>query len=247
MRSKKDNTIVFGRQAVYNLLDSGATIERIFVQAGLRGEILDDIHALAKQKLIHLQSVPMVKLNRLTPGTHQGVVAIRSLIHYYDINDIMMQAYERGESPLFILTDGVTDVRNLGAIARSAECFGVHALIHPYEESAQINSITIETSAGALNHIHVCRVQQANDAVRFLQHNGIKILCATEDAADSIKEMDFKTPCCIVMGAEDVGISKKIMKTADHLFKIPMTGKTGSFNVSVAAGIILYEVFSQRF
>ncbi len=214
---RETNQMVFGIRAVIEAIDSGKEIESLFVQRGLGGSLFLELKALLKEHEISFQQVPIEKLNRITRKNHQGVIAVISPITYHKVEDLVPAIYEKGETPLFLILDGVTDVRNLGAIARTAECSGVHAIIVPKKGSAEINPDAIKTSAGALYKIPVCR-----------------------------HDVDYSGPTAIIMGAEDVGVSDDLIRIADHLAKIPMFGEIGSLNVSVSAGIVLYEAIRQR-
>jgi len=195
---------------------------------------------------IPVQNVPLQKLKSITSKNHQGVAAFLSLLQYYSVEDVLLKAYDEGRTPLFLMLDNITDVRNLGAIARSAEVTGADALIVPQRGGALLNQDAIKTSAGALNLIHVCKAKTLEDAADYLRLNGIRIFAAQEKAAKKIFEMDFTLPAVIILGSEGEGISKQLLKKADESFSIPMKGKISSFNVSVAAGIILYEAMRQR-
>ncbi len=209
----------------------------------------DEIRAIkefARERKIPVQHVPVQKLNSITRKNHQGVVAFLSLIPYYSVEDVLMKAYDEGRTPFFLLLDNITDVRNFGAIARSAELCGVDALIVPQRGGALISPDAMKASAGALNLVHVCKVRELTEAVNFLRLNGIKIFAAEESREKKLYEVDFTIPCAVILGAEGEGISEELMRKADENFSIPMVGKIGSFNVSVAAGITLYEMMRQR-
>lgn len=220
--------------------------EKILVQQGIQSPEVNDVKSLAREKGIPLQSVPIQKLHSITRKNHQGIIGFLSLIQYYSVEDVMLKAYDEGRTPLFLMLDGITDVRNFGAIARSAELTGVDALIVPQKGGALISADAMKASAGALNLVQVCKVHTLQDAMKYLKLNGIRIFAADERAEKNLPEMDFSTPAAVILGAEGEGISGELIRKADELFKIPMTGKIGSFNVSVAAGIILYEVMRQR-
>lgn len=240
------NQMVFGIRAVLEAVKSGKDIEAVYIQRGLTGALFLELRVLLKSREIGFQLVPIEKLNRVTRKNHQGVIALISPVTYQRIEDIIPAIYERGETPLILVLDGVTDVRNLGAIARTAECAGVHALVVPAKGAAQINSDAIKTSAGALFKIPVCRHESLLKVCNFLRESGLQIVACTEKTNDYLYAVDFKVPTAIVMGAEDRGISNEIIRSADHLSKIPMKGEIASLNVSVSAGIILYEVIRQR-
>lgn len=238
--------LIYGRHPVAEALRAERMFEKILLQQGIQSPEIQDIRATAREKNIPVQVVPIQKLNSITRKNHQGIVGFLSLIQYYSIEDVMLKAYDEGRTPLFLMLDGITDVRNFGAIARSVELCGADALIVPQKGGALISADAIKASAGALSLIHVCKAAALADALKYFRLNGIKILAANEQAEKKLFEMDFSVPCAIILGAEGEGISEDLLKKADELFRIPMTGKIGSFNVSVAAGIILYEVMRQR-
>ncbi len=238
--------MIFGIRAVIEAVDSGKDLEAIYVQRGLSGGLFLELRALLKDKQINYQQVPVEKLNRITRKNHQGVIGIISPVSYQRIEDIVPTIFEKGETPLVLMLDGVTDVRNLGAIARTAECAGVHAIVVPVKGSAQINADAIKTSAGALFKIPVCRHDNLQKASQFLRESGLQIVACTEKTSDLIYAVDMSAPTAIVMGSEEDGISNEIIRTADHLAKIPMAGEIASLNVSVSAGIIIYEALRQR-
>ncbi len=242
----QDKNIVYGRHPVLDAIESGATMEKLVLQQGIRGDFEKEIRRLSKAHNIPVQVAPKEKLNRLVKGNHQGIVGFLSLIRYYELADVVPTIYERSETPLIVLLDGVTDVRNLGAIARSAECSGAHALVVARRGSAQINAEAMKTSAGALANIPVCREGSLVKAVGWLQMSGLAVVAGDLGAEKPIYEVDLKRPVCLVMGAEGAGISPAMRKCADELFVIPQAGASNSFNVSVAAGIMLYEVMRQR-
>lgn len=227
-------------------LKAGNTFEKILLQRGISSPEASAIRQLARQRNIPVQNVPLQRLRFITSKNHQGAVGFLSLIQYYSVEDVMLKAYDEGRSPLFLLLDNITDVRNFGAIARSAEGGGIDALVVPQKGGALISEDAIKTSAGALSLIHVCKVRSLAQAADYLKLNGIKILAAEERAEKKLYEMDFTVPAAVILGAEGEGISKNLLHKADDSFRIPMQGKIGSFNVSVAAGIIVYEVMRQR-
>lgn len=244
---KESNQLVFGIRAVIEAIDSGKEIESLFVQRGLSGELFRELKELLKEKGILFQQVPVEKLDRITRKNHQGVIAVISPITYQRIEDLVPQIYESGKAPLVLILDGITDVRNLGAIARTAACAGVDALVVPTRGSAEVNPDAIKTSAGALYKIPVCRHESLQQVVKFLQESGIQVVACTEKTEQTIYTPDFTLPTAIVMGAEDTGISDSIIRYADALTKIPMFGEIASLNVSVSAGVIIYEAIRQRF
>lgn len=245
-KKRETNQMVFGLRAIIEALESGKEIENIFVQRGLSGGLSIELKNILREREIPYQQVPIEKLNRITRKNHQGAIAIISPITYQRIEDIVPLVYEKGEVPFFLLLDGVTDVRNFGAIARTAECAGVHAIIVPKKGSAEINPDAIKTSAGALFKIPVCRHDSLPQVASFLLESGIQLIAATEKAEESIYEVDYTLPSCIIMGAEDKGVSFELIRTADKLAKIPMSGEIASLNVSVSAGVVIYEAVRQR-
>jgi 23S rRNA (guanosine2251-2'-O)-methyltransferase len=243
---RESNQLVFGIRAVIEAIKSGQEIESLYIQRGLKGDIFHELKALMTEYQLSAQQVPIEKLNRLTPKNHQGVVAFISPISYQKIEDIIPTIYENGEVPLVLVLDGITDVRNLGAIARTAACSGVHAIVVPSKGSAQINPDTIKTSAGALYTIPVCRVESLSKTAKFLQESGLQLVACTEKADNYLYKPDYTAPTAIIMGSEEDGISNDLIRISDHLAKIPMFGEIESLNVSVSAGIILYEAVRQR-
>ncbi|HEY8928733.1 MAG TPA: 23S rRNA (guanosine(2251)-2'-O)-methyltransferase RlmB [Mucilaginibacter sp.] len=243
---RESNQMIFGTRAVIEAIRSGKEIESLYIQRGIGGELLNELKALLNEYHITAQMVPVEKLNRLTMKNHQGVVAFISPIVYQRIENIIPEVYERGEVPLILILDSITDVRNMGAIARTAECCGVHAIVVPAKGSAQINPDAIKTSAGALYKIPVCRHNDFMDTVKFIQQSGLQLVCCTEKTDDFIYKPDYTVPTAIVMGSEEDGIRNEIIRISDHLAKIPMYGEIESLNVSVSTGVILYEAIRQR-
>lgn len=244
-KSEKED-FIFGLRPVMEAIEAGKTIDKIFVQGGLQGEIYADLKKLLKKYNIRPNTVPVEKLNRFTRKNHQGVVAFISEIPFYKIEDILPQLFEEGKVPFILILDRLTDVRNFGAIARTAECVGIDAIVIPDKGAAPINSDAIKTSAGALYNVKICKENNLAHVVDFLQQSGVIVFAATEKAQKTIYEADFKEPCAIVMGNEETGISKEVLHHADEKIKLPITGKTQSLNVSVACGAILYEAVRQK-
>lgn len=243
---RETNQMVFGIRSVIEAIDSGKEIESLYIQRGLTGGLFLELKSLLKEHNLGFQSVPIEKLNRITRKNHQGVIAVISPITYQHIEDLLPMIYEKGETPLLLMLDGVTDVRNMGAIARTAECAGVHAIIIPKKGSAEINPDAIKTSAGALYKIPVCREDSLSKVGRFLIESGVQLVVSTEKTNDSVYDVDYKAPSCIIMGAEDVGVSDGLIRIADKLVKIPMFGEIASLNVSVSAAVVIYEAIRQR-
>ena len=243
---RESNQMVFGIRAVVEAIRSGKEIEALFIQRGIGGGLIQELKELMNEYQITAQQVPVEKLNRITQKNHQGVIAVISPIVYQKIENIIPEIFERGETPLILVLDSITDVRNMGAIARTAECAGVHAIVIPAKGSAQINPDAIKTSAGALYKIPVCRHDNFMQTVRFLQESGLQLVCCTEKTQDNIYTPDYTVPTAIVMGSEEDGIRNEIIRISDHLAKIPMFGEIESLNVSVSTGVILYEAIRQR-
>jgi 23S rRNA (guanosine2251-2'-O)-methyltransferase len=242
----KKNTLVVGRKAVMEALQTGKQLERIYLQGNVHGETIDELKKLAEKTQTPINKVPVEKLNNLNVSNHEGCVALIAKVQYQDLQDVISLVVENGEVPLFLLLDGVTDIRNIGGIARSAYCFGVNAIIIPDKGVGALNEDAVLTSAGALEHIAVCRVNSLMKAVDDLHMNGIKVYASEMKASKKTYECNFTEPCAIVMGGEEKGIYPALMKICDERFQIPMTGDFDSLNVSVATGIILYEVRKQR-
>lgn len=237
---------IFGLRPVLEAIEAGKTIDKLMVQTGLQGELYYELLDKAKAYGIPIQQVPLQKLNRLTGKNHQGVFAFISPIDFYQIENVLPRIYEEGKNPLILILDRVSDVRNFGAIARTAECAGVDTIIIPEKGSASVNEDAIKTSAGALYQIPVCKVKSLKETIKFLQLSGISVTCASEKTGNTYYEMDFSKPTAIVMGSEDNGVSTDLIRISDNLAKLPMFGEIGSLNVSVACGAFLYEVIRQR-
>ena len=242
----ENNTQIFGLRAVIEAINSGETIEKVFLQKGLKGELSYELEKLLKQNGINSSYVPVEKLNRLTNKNHQGVVAQISPISYFEIEELIISVIESGKTPLFLLLDQLSDVRNFGAIIRTAECTGVDGIIIQKKGSAPINGDTIKTSAGAVFKIPICRVDHIKDAMFHLQASGIKVIAATEKTNETLYQIDFNEPCAIIMGSEGRGINPSVLKLVDGKAKLPILGDIESLNVSVACGAFLYEVVRQR-
>ena len=237
--------LVFGIRPVVEAIEAGKQIEKLYIRKGAEGQLMTELRDLCLRHRIRTQEVPVEKLNRLTRGNHQGVVAQISPIGYVELNDILERVPE-DETPLIVLFDGVTDVRNFGAIARSAECAGAHGLIVPLKNAAPVNSEAIRSSAGALTAIPVCRVGSIRNTLKALQAEGYQVVGATEKSRKLLYDADCRKPTALVMGAEDTGISKEGLKLCDEQLAIPMIGKIESLNVSAAAAVLLFEIVRQR-
>ena len=242
----KQSSLIIGRQPLVEALQSGKSIDKILLQKNTVGDVINTIRQLSREKNIPIQVVPVEKLNGMTKANHQGVVAFVARVAYMDLQQVIDHVVSNGELPLFLMLDGVTDVRNIGAIARSAVCCGAHAIIIPDKGVGALNEEAMKSSAGALELIHICRVNSLLKAVDTLHLNGIKVFTSEMRATENVYELPFEDPCCIIMGDEGKGVQPYLAKAADHFFKIPMAGEFDSFNVSVASGIILYEAMKQR-
>lgn len=238
--------LIFGTRAVIEALEAGRNVDKILVQKGLNNELYNELRRSLKGKTVPLQVVPSEKLRRLTDKNHQGVVAFITEITYHDCREEVQQIFERGEVPLVLILDRITDVRNFGAIARTAECAGVHLIVVPSRGAAQINADAIKTSAGALHRIKVCREDNLKTTLEDLKNLGLRIIACHEKTETLIYDADFTTPCAIIMGSEEDGISGEYLRRSNNQVKIPMAGKIASLNVSVAAGIVLFEALKQR-
>lgn len=227
-------------------IEAGKEIDKLFIAKDLQGDLAAQLIGLAKQYHVVMQRVPMERINRITRKNHQGVLAMMSAITYHRLDHIVPELYEAGLLPFIVILDGITDVRNFGAIARTCECAGVDAIVIPEHGSVSVGGDAIKTSAGALHHIPVCRVGSTAWAVKFLKENGYRVAAVTEKSEMSYVDGDYTGPVALVMGAEDTGISEGALAQCDTRVGIPMFGNIGSLNVSVAAGIMIYEVVHQR-
>jgi len=246
MKPARSLPLLIGRKPVLEALEQGTAIEKLFLLRSATGAEITTIKQLARERNIPVSQVPVEKLNNLTKAQHQGVVAWTSLLSYIDLQDAVSHVVDQGQVPLFVLLDGVTDVRNVGAIARSALCCGAQGLILPTSSSASLTEDAIKTSAGALRNIMLCRIPSVPQAIDLLRLNGIQVLATQMKGSVPVYEADFTGPSCIVMGAEDTGISNDVKKRADAFIRIPMATSFDSLNVSVATGMILYEALRQR-
>ena len=242
----KKNSLVIGKKPVIEAIESGKTLDRIYLYNKATGDLVNQVKSLAIRYHIPVNYVPVEKLDSFNIENHEGCVALLSKIHYYNLQEIILWVVEKGQSPLFLVLDGITDIRNIGAIARTAYSTGVQALIIPDKGVGALNEDAILTSAGALEKLPVCRVNSLMKAIDELHLNGIKVLASEMTAAKTIFELDFNGPLAIVMGSEEKGIYPALLKQCDEQFKIPMMGGFESLNVSVATGMILYEIMKQR-
>ena len=240
-----DNNLIFGIRPVVEAIEAGREIEKLYIRKGAEGQLMTELRELCLRHRVHVQEVPVEKLNRLVRGNHQGVVAQIAAIAYVQLDDILERVPD-DETPLVVVFDGVTDVRNFGAIARSAECAGAHGLIAPLKNSAPVNAEAIRASAGALTTIPVCRVGSIRNTIKTLQAEGFQVVAATEKSRKLLYDADLRRPTALVMGAEETGISKEVLKLCDERLAIPLIGRIESLNVSAAAAVMLFEVVRQR-
>ncbi|PWK19253.1 23S rRNA (guanosine(2251)-2'-O)-methyltransferase RlmB [Xanthomarina spongicola] len=242
----ENSTQIFGLRAIIEAINSGETIEKVFLQKGLKGDLFNELETLIRKENINSSYVPVEKLNRLSNKNHQGAVAQISPIGFHDIEDLVLNVIESGKTPLFILLDQISDVRNFGAIIRTAECTGVDGIIIQKKGGAPVNGDTIKTSAGAVFKVPICKVDHIKDAMFYLQASGIKVIAATEKTDNTIYDVSFKEPCAVIMGSEGRGINPSVLKLVNDKAKLPLLGEIESLNVSVACGAILYEALRQR-
>jgi 23S rRNA (guanosine2251-2'-O)-methyltransferase len=237
---------IYGIRPVIEAIKSGKEFDRILLQKNLKGDNFRELFNLVRETGIPFQFVPPEKLNRLSHQNHQGVIAWLSGITYQRIEDILIRVFEDGETPLFLILDGITDVRNLGSIARTAECAGVHAIILPVTGSAQVNSEAIKSSAGALYKVPVCRSHSMKETIRYMKESGLSVLAATEKGQENYSHTDLTLPLCLVLGSEGTGIHPEYLPLCDETVFVPLKGEIESLNVSVTAGVLLFEANRQR-
>lgn len=240
------NEYIFGIRAVMEAIEAGKEIDHVLVKKDLTGDLAAEFFEVARRYGIVVRRVPVEKINRITRKNHQGVVALLSAVTYNSLENLVPALYEEGRLPMLVVLDGITDVRNFGAIARTCECAGVDAIVIPECNSVTVNGDAVKTSAGALHYLPVCRERSITGALRFLKDNGYHLVAATEKAAVNYTQAVYTEPVAIVMGSEDVGISNEVLRICDTLVAIPQFGKIGSLNVSVAAGVMIYEAVRQR-
>jgi 23S rRNA (guanosine2251-2'-O)-methyltransferase len=247
VNNQSEVTYIYGTRAVIEALNSGKELDKVFIQEGVKNDLFRELMRSLSQAQVPYQLVPIQKINKMAAGkNHQGVVAIYSGVAYHDVENLLPQIFERGEVPLLLILDRITDVRNFGAIARTAECSGVHAIIIPARGSALITGDAVKTSAGALHKIAVCREQNLKHTIEFLTESGLQIVGCTEKTDSLIYTPDYTLPTAIIMGSEEDGISGEYLKRCTAKVKIPMYGTVDSLNVSVSAGVVLYEAIRQR-
>jgi 23S rRNA (guanosine2251-2'-O)-methyltransferase len=242
----KESECIFGLRSVIEAIRAGRQIDRLLVKQGLHGAIYHELMTEVKKHNIVYQIVPAERIDLVTRKNHQGVLAWLSVIEYQQIANLLPMIFEKGEDPLIVALDGVSDVRNFGAIVRSAGCLGAHAVLIPEKGSARIGSDAVKTSAGALHTVPVCRERSIVRSIGYLKDSGLKVFCADEKSANPASKTDLTGPAVLILGSEDKGISRELTGIADQIVRIPMTGSIGSLNVSVAAGILIYEIMRQR-
>jgi 23S rRNA (guanosine2251-2'-O)-methyltransferase len=237
---------IFGTRVVIEAIRAGRSIDKVLIRNGLSNELFGELYQIIKDYRIPFQYVPPEKLDRVTRKNHQGIIALLSPVEFFRLEDLLPAIYEKGEDPLLLILDEVTDVRNFGAIVRSCECAGVHGVIIPDKGAARIGEDAMKTSAGALNLVPVCRSSSLSGVLDLLQKSGVRVIAATEKAERNYTQTVMKGPVAIIMGSEESGISPALIRKADDLVKIPVLGKIGSLNVSVAASLLIYEAVRQR-
>jgi 23S rRNA (guanosine2251-2'-O)-methyltransferase len=238
--------MIYGTRAVLEAIAAGKDIDKIMIQSGLSNDLVKELIAVARNNNIPIAFVPAEKLKRMSSKNHQGVICLLSAVAYSSVDDLIFKAYHEGREPFFLILDRITDVRNFGAIVRTAECAGIDGIIIPDKGNAAITSDAMKTSAGALNHMAICREKDLKKTVQLLHDNGIRVIACTEKTERDIYQLNLTGPVAIIMGSEEDGISDQLLRLADDLARIPLKGKIGSLNVSVAAGIALYEVVRQK-
>ena len=244
--SQRPKDLIFGIRAIMESILSGKEIDKVMLQKGINNPLIRELTQKAREHHVPVSYVPQEKLNRLTKKNHQGAVAFISSVQYASLDNVIQETYSAGNEPFLLILDRVTDVRNFGAIARTAEGAGVHAIVVPARGSAAVNADAMKTSAGALNYIPVCREDNLKRTIQYLKDNGIRVIGCTEKTETAIYETDLTGPVAILMGSEEDGISPEYLKMCDHKGQIPMHGEIDSLNVSVSAGIVMYEAVRQR-
>ena len=246
MNKTKNTDLIYGIRTVIEAIDSGKQVDKILVRKGISGDLVNELIRLAHAHEIPMQNVPTERFNTLGKRNHQGVIAYVSPIDFQPIEEVVTRLWEEGQTPFILILDGITDVRNFGAIVRTAECAGANAVVFPAKGSAMVGSDALKTSAGALNHIPICRVKNLKSALTFLRDSGVRVVAASEKASTPYTKANLTPPLAIVMGAEDTGISDETLRMADELVAIPIHGQVQSLNVGVAAGVMLYEAVRQK-
>lgn len=238
--------MIYGTRAVIEAILAGKDIDKVMVQTGLSNDLVRELFSVARAHNISVQSVPAERLKRISTRNHQGVICMLSPVSFASVGNLVATAYEEGREPFFILLDRITDVRNFGAVVRTAECAGVDGIIIPEKGSAPITADAMKTSAGALNYVPVCREKDIRKTLKLLRESGIRIVACTEKTNKDLYDLNLTGPMVLVVGSEEDGISDTILRDADDLARIPLKGKIGSLNVSVAAAVAMYEVVRQR-
>lgn len=244
--TKNTDDFIFGIRVVIEAVNSGKDIDKILIKKGLAGELFKELFEKIREHAIPFQYVPLEKINRITRKNHQGVLAFISPVTFYELENFLPSVFEAGKNPLILVLDQVTDVRNFGAVIRTAECAGVDAVLIPEKGAARINADAVKTSAGALHLVPVCRSKDLKKSIVFLKESGLKIVAATEKAAGNYTKADLTGPVAMIMGSEEFGIDEQLLKLADEQVRIPVLGKIQSLNVSVAAALLVYETVRQR-
>ena len=240
------NQMIFGLRPVMEAIEAGREMSKVLLRKGLDGDTYRELVASLQKHNIPSQVAPVEKLNRVTRKNHQGVIAFVSPVEYARIENLIPSLFEKGENPFIVICEGITDTRNVGAIARSAECAGAHALLLPTKGSAMISADAVKTSAGALNHLAICRTENLRSTLIFLKNSGLKIIASSEKARDIYYQTDLTGPAALLLGAEDTGISSEYLRLADVSVKIPVKGQISSLNVSAAAAVLMYEMVKQN-
>lgn len=243
----EDTTTIFGIRTVIEAIQSEKDIDKIYIQKGLSGSLMQDLQSLVNKEGYNVSYVPVEKLNKLSQGNHQGVVAKISPVKFREFEEIVQEVLEDpAKTPLFLLLDQITDARNFGAIIRTAECCGVDAIVMQNKGGAPVNADTVKTSAGAVFNVPLCKINHIKDAIYYLQSSGVKVVAASEKTESTLYETNFKEPVALIMGSEEKGVSPSVLKIVDEKVKLPMYGSIASLNVSVACGAFLYEIIRQR-
>ncbi|GHT53863.1 23S rRNA (guanosine(2251)-2'-O)-methyltransferase RlmB [Bacteroidia bacterium] len=242
----KETEMIFGTRAVIEAFQAGKEIDKILIRRDLQNDLSRELFSIVRDTRIPIQRVPQEKLDRLTLKNHQGVIAFIAAVTYQTLDDMVPFLFEEGKNPLIVLLDGVTDVRNFGAIGRTCECAGVNAIVIPNHNSVSVNADAVKTSAGALLNIPVCKETSITEAIRFLKNCGYKVVAATEKAVMNYTSTDYTNPVALVMGSEEYGVSSDNLRICDEMVRIPVLGNIASLNVSAAAAVLLYEVVRQR-
>jgi rRNA methylase, putative, group 3 len=238
--------MIYGTRTVMEAINAGKPIEKIMIQSGLNNDLIKELVGLARAHKVPVSFVPQERLKRLSTKNHQGVICLMSAVTFGSLNNVVQQAFSEGRDPFLLILDRITDVRNFGAIVRTAECAGVDAIIIPEKGSAPVTSDAMKTSAGALNHVPVCRERDLTHTLKFLRDSGIRIVACTEKTKTSLYDTSLQGPIALILGSEEDGVSPELLRSADDLARIPLRGKIGSLNVSVAAGVAIYETIRQQ-